>query len=234
MKAVFLRELKSYFVTPPGYVYLAIFFFVSAGSFIILLMTGQGEITYVYSVLSSAVMILTPVLTMRIFSEEKRQKTEQLYLTAPVRPVSVVLGKYFAALLVYAAGLLGTLVFAVLLSFYSAVKWPPVIGNLIGMLFLGSTCIAVSSYISSLTESQILSAIGSIVIMAVLLLTNTFAALIPWHHVRAVVRQISFTAHYYSLTIGILNAADLFFFFSLTFFFLFLTVRGLEAKRWKN
>ena len=234
MKAVFLRELKSYFITPLGYVYLAIFWIVSAGAFTILVVTGQGELTYIYSILSSAVMVLTPLLTMRIFSEERRQKTEQLYLTAPVSLTSIVLGKYLAALAVYAAGILSTLVFAVVLTFYSAVSWPLVVGNLIGMLFLGSTCISVSSFISSLTESQILSAIGSIVIMCVLLFLSPFSVLVPWHPLRAVLRQLSFSTHYYSLTIGVLNVRDLFFFCSLTFLFLFLTIRGMEARRWRN
>ena len=234
MKAIFLRELRSYFITPLGHVYLAIFCIVSAGAFTILLVSGQGEFTYIYSVLSSAVMVLTPLLTMRIFSEERHQKTEQLYLTAPVSLTSVVLGKYFAAMVVYAAGVAGTLLLAAILSEYAAVSWPLVLGNLIGILFLGSTCIAVSTYISSRTESQILAAIGSIVVMAVLLFMGAFAGLIPFRPLRPVIRELAFSTHYYSLTIGILNFADLFFFFSLTFLFLFLTVRGMEARRWRG
>lgn len=232
MNAIFLREFKSYFITPLGYIYLALFFFASAAALTILLVTQNGDLSYVFSLLSTIVMIIIPILTMRIFSEERRQKTEQVYLSAPVSLTSIVLGKYLAALVIYLIGISITILYGILLSAYASINWAETWGNFIGLLFLGSTCIAVSAFISSLTDSQILSAIGSIIIMVILLLMGSFSSLIPIPKLQTIVHNISFSTHYYNLTVGILDFADLFFFVSLTCVFLFFTIRVLESRRW--
>lgn len=233
MKAIFLRELKSYFITPLGYIYLALFFFASAAALTILLVTGGGDLTYIFSLLSTIVMVITPLLTMRIFSEERRQKTEQVYLSAPVSLASIVLGKYFASMLIYISGVSITLIYGLILSFYATLNWAEIWGNYIGLTFLGSTCVAVSLLISSMTDSQIISAIGSILIMVGLLLMNMISAFIPFSWLRTVLRNISFGSHYYNLTIGILDFSDLFFFVSLSGVVLFFTTRILESRRWR-
>lgn len=232
MKAILLRELKSYFITPLGYIYLALFFFISAVAFTILLASGDGDITYIYSLLSTAIMIIIPILTMRIFSEERRQKTEQLYLSAPVSLTSIVIGKYLSAFIIYVFSICITLIYGLLLSQFTTLNWAEIWGNFLGTIFLGSTCIAVTIFISSLTESQIISAIGSIILMAALLLMDVISNFIPFTFLKNMLHNISFSSHYYNLTIGILNFADLFFFISLSFIFIFLTIRILEGRRW--
>ena len=135
MKAIFRRELLAYFTSPLGYVFLSVFY-IFAGIFLYFtsLSTGVADLSNTFYFLFIILILLTPILTMRILSEEKKQKTDQLLLSSPITLTGLVMGKFLAAFLVYALGVVITLVYAVVLSIFATLQWSVIIGNIVGLL----------------------------------------------------------------------------------------------------
>ena len=177
MAAIFKREMKMYFSSMIGYVFTAFFVLVTAIYFSlqnILSLSPQFE-----NVFNSVIMmflILAPILTMRLLSEETKQKTDQLLLTSPVSVVGVVLGKFFAAVTVFIIALVITMLFPLILSFYGSIAVAQIIGSYIGFFLLGSSFIAVGFWISSITDNQIVSAVATFASVFLLLMVETIVS----------------------------------------------------------
>ncbi len=233
MKAIFQREVSSYFNSLIGYIFLTAFFAASGVLFSISsLQYGSTDMTSMYSMLFFVLLVLIPILTMRTLSEDKRQKTDQCLLTAPISLTSLVLGKFLAALLIYAIGVCMTLVYAVVISFFGVVSWLEVLGNVVGLLLVGMAYIAVGVLISSLTENQVIAAVGGFACMLALYLISSIAAIIPIEWIAKIFTELSFSDRYYTFTYGIFDFSNVLFFISATVIFLFLTIRVLERRRW--
>ena len=132
MLSIFKREFNSYFTNPMGYVFLAVFYFFSGMYFSMILKYNTTDITVVFSYLFQVLMFIIPLLCMRLMSDEKRQKTDQLLLTSPVSITGLVMGKFLAALAIYAIGLAVTVVYAIILSFFATPEWAVIVGNIFG------------------------------------------------------------------------------------------------------
>lgn len=233
MKAMFKKELRGYFMTPIGYVFLAIFYFFSGFYFFAgVAASNTSDISIVFESMFLIVMFLVPVLTMRMFSEEYKSKTDQLLLTSPTSLSSIILGKYFAAMLVFCVASIITVFYAIIIAIFAPVGIASFIGNFVGLLLLGSTLISIGLFVSALTKSQVVSAFGSFGIFLVLMYLDTFSQFMPTDWLQDLLSSISFMGRYRSFTSGLLNIADILFFLSVTAFFLFLTARVLEKKRW--
>ena len=138
MLAIFRREVSTYFTSPIGYIFLAVYYFFSGYYFYgYNLYMGTTDMSMVFQALFSVLMFIVPILTMRLLSEDKRQKTDQALLTAPVRLSSIVVGKFLAAFLIFAIGVAMTLVYAVVMSAFAQPDWIMVLGNVLGLLLLG-------------------------------------------------------------------------------------------------
>ena len=174
MKAIYKREIKMYFNSMIGYVFIAFFVLITAIYFSIqniLVLSPDFQ-----NILSNVIMmflILGPMLTMRLLSEEKNKKTDQLLLTAPVSIPSIVLGKYFAAVTVFLISLLITGIFPIILAFFGTVAVAQIIGTYIGFFLLGSAFIAVGLWVSSITDNQIVSAVATFAAIFLLLMVQT-------------------------------------------------------------
>jgi len=232
MTAVFKRELNAYFSSAIGYVYLFVFYLVTAIPFAILMLSFSSELSVVFSWTFTVLMFIVPILTMRLFSEEKKQKTDQALLTAPVNLSSIVIGKFLAAFCVLAMGIAVILVYGIVLSLFASMDWTVIIGSLIGTLLLGAALISVGMFISSLTENQVIAAVGALICCMVLMMINVVNSAVPAGFIRDVLSSIAFYDRYYPLTVGVLNASDVLYFISFIVVFNFLTVRVLEKRRW--
>ena len=152
MKAVYKRELSACFRSTTGYLFGAIYLFFSAMYFNSVLAGGQSsEFPQIYAGMLN--------LTMRLFSEERKYKTDQILLTSPVNITPLVMGKFLSALTVYFGCTLLTLVYALVFCFFASPSWPLVIGNIFGATLFGAAFISVGMFISSMTESQFVAAI---------------------------------------------------------------------------
>ena len=233
MFAIFKRELKAYFTSPLGYVFLAIFYAFSGLFFYIFsLSVGSTDISSVFLMMFIVLMVFVPLLTMRLLSEDKKQKTDQLILTAPVSLLSIVMGKFLAAYAIFAIGVAVMPVYGFVMSTFATVSWLPIWGNTGGLLLLGGIFVSIGLFISSLTENQMIAAIGGFFINLMILLMNTLKSALPNGFLQDVLSSISVYSRYSEITNGIFSLSSLIFFVSVIFIFLFLTVRVLEKRRW--
>ncbi len=144
-----------------GYIFIAfLLLFMGLYTMGVNLMGATPNFEYVFSNVRFMLLITTPILTMRILSEERRQKTDQLLFSAPVSTLSIVLGKFFAAAAVFALPLLLCACYPLILSLYGTVSYPTVYGAMFGFLFLGVALIAIGVFLSSITENPVIAAIG--------------------------------------------------------------------------
>ncbi|MEA4870681.1 MAG: ABC transporter permease subunit [Christensenella sp.] len=233
MNAIFKRELRAYFNAPLGYVIIAVaFFFTNYYFFTYNLYGNTTDFTTLFDMLFSVVLFLVPVLTMRLMSEEKRAKTDQLLLTAPVSRADIVLGKYFAAVVVFLIAISATLLDAVITSFVAPVDWPSVIGNFLGLALLGLALIAVCLFLSSLTESQVIAAVMGFAVSLFLVLVDAISYVISSKFWQAVFSNLSFQTRYEPFTLGVVDLPNAVFFLSVSALFILFSIVTLERRRW--
>lgn len=233
MLAIFKREFKSFFTTPLGYVILIIFNLFSGIQFWFgTLYSDTVDMSPVFSGFTLIVLSAIPILTMRLFSEERRQKTDQALLTAPVSLVGIVMAKFFAAFLLYVIGISITLVYSVVLAFVAQPTWGYILGNYLGLLLVGAALIAVGLFISSITENQLVAAMISYAVLFMLIMLGNFATLIPVPFLADLLYDLSFQVRYNAFVSGIVSLSNVMFFLNATVICLFLTTRVLEKRRW--
>ncbi len=255
MLAIYRKEMPSYFINPIGYIYLGVFLVFSALlCCYTTIIAGTYDTATYFSYLIFSFIILIPILTMRLFAEERKMRTEQLLLTAPVSITGMVLGKYFAALTLYASGVLLSCVNFLPLYIigaaeragdpYSTLHIGPVTaeiaGSLLALLLLGAALIAVGTLISALAENQLSAAVITIGVVAAMVLLNVFNLLtdadgqpiIASYAIRFVLDWISVVSRFTTFGQGFFDFTALLYYVSLAFVFLFLTVRVYEKRRW--
>ncbi|MBQ9860463.1 MAG: ABC transporter [Clostridia bacterium] len=234
MIAIFRREFKAFFTNPIGCVVLAVLFAISGFYFYSNnLYGGIANLSAVYNIMYTVSMLTIPFLTMRLFSEDKKQKTDQALLTAPTSLTGIVLGKFFAALLLYVIGISITLVYALIIALKATPDWMVIIGNYIGLAMVGGVIIAIGLLISSLTESQIIAALGTLAISFVLMSIDVLPVLFSSSQLITTVSEfLSMSGRYSDFTIGLIHYDNIIFFLTTQALFIFLTVRVLDSKRW--
>lgn len=240
MNAIFKREFKAYFTSPIGFAVLAIFYVISGLLFAVFFEAGQPDISGIFSPgLFLCSLIIIPILTMRLFSEERHQKADQLVMTAPVKITSVVLGKFFAAFAVYAIAVSITLVYQIIITFYIATDWMVFLGNFIGTLVFGAALIAMGMFLSTLTEVQVVVAVATYALELGLVLIPSFIVSFLSSSENAFTKVIvklfegmSILDRFSNFTKGTLNYSDIFFFLSLAALFLFFCITAIDRRRY--
>ncbi len=233
MFAILRREFSAYFNSALGYVFLAVFYLFAGFYFMVgSLFQDVSDLTQTYGSLFSIMLFLIPILTMRLLSEDRKNKTDQALLTSPVSITGMVLGKFFAAVAVFCVGLSVTLVYALVLAVHAPPNWPVILGNFLSLLLLGMALISIGLFISSLTENQFIAAVGGFAVGLFLLLADSMRTVVTNSVLRAVIGALSFYDRYSDFTVGIFDLANVLFFFSICFVFVFLTVRVFEKRRW--
>ena len=233
MKAIYLRELRAYFKGPLGFVFIgASCLFSGLYFYAYNLYAGSTSFSSLFSTMFSVVLFLIPVLTMRLLSEERRQRTDQLLMTAPVSSLEISLGKYLSALCVYVLATASTLLDALVFSAIAQVNWVLVAGNYTGLLLLGAALIAICMFLSSLTESQLIAAVSGFCVSLMVILTDALAPLVDSPAVQTVLGWINFSTRYTPFTYGVFALENAVFFLSIAALFVYLTVARLERRRW--
>jgi ABC-2 type transport system permease protein len=253
VQAVIAKELRGYFVSPivyvVGAVFLLIFGFLSylyigfAGSQAIQLMQIQGGPAQInlndlvfrnlFASMRLVLLIILPILTMRLFAEERKLRTFEFLMTSPIGINEIVAGKFVSVLLIY-LGLLGlTWLAPTVLMLFSDFDWNPVLTGYLGMALLGALFLSVGVFASALTENQIVAAFVSFGILLTIWLISGFGALLGDTTAGHVISYISFMEHYDRLVRGLIDTSDLVYFGSGLILMLFLTHRVVESARWK-
>ncbi len=191
----------------------------------------QVVFRHLFPALAIVLLLLLPLLTMRLLAEEKRSGTAELLFTYPLPDWAIILGKFLSALLVFIILLAGTLISDLALGLVTRVDWAALAASYLGLILLGGAFLSLGLFASSLTENQIVAAV---VAFALLLLFW----IIGWVQelgggMLQIARHLSIMDHYDGFTRGVIDTRDLIYYLSFIFFFLFLTKRQLESRRWR-
>ena len=233
MSAIYKRDLRAYFTSPVGYVFIAAFLFVMNLVFFLMnMLTGENRLTTCYTIMLYAMMILVPILTMRTFSEDYKQKTDQLLLTSPVRPVGIVMGIFLAAYTVFVITLALMLVQVIIIAAMSTPNAAIIIGNYIALLSAAAVYISIGCFVSSLTENQLVANIATLAINVTLFLLDYAYDLVNVGWIKQILYWISIYRRFNTFYVGVFSVADFVYYLCVSAVFLFLTVRVLEKKRW--
>jgi len=245
------KELKSYFASPIAYLLMAIFavifgfFFYSATAFFVMRgmesqMMGRGQPMDVNEwvirpLLSNASVIglfLVPMITMRLYAEEKRSGTMELLMTSPIRDIEIILGKFIASVLMFACVIGVSALDLAALFAYGKPDWKPILVGYLGLLLQGMALIAIGTFISTTTRNQIIAG-GATFAVCLLLWVLDWVSSYQQEAWAKAVSYLSVVQHFEPFSKGVIDSKDLIFFLSLTFFGLFLTSRSLESLRWR-
>ena len=245
------KELKSYFASPIAYGLMAVFAVIAGYFFYVITavfvqrgmesqMMGRAMpmdlnewvVRGFLSNVSVIGLFLVPMITMRLFAEEKRTGTIELLVTSPVKDSEIIIGKWLAALMLYCSILLISAVNLSLLFLYGKPDWRPILVGYLGLLLQGACLLSIGTFISTTTRNQIIAG------------TATFAAcLLLWvfdwvSYEQAtwakVMSYLSVVAHFEPFAKGVIDTKDVIYYLSMTFLGLFLTARSLESLRWRS
>ena len=224
MWAVYKKELKSYFLSPIGYVVIGILLLVCS-VFFYLTAVGSGSIDlgglYFYVALYGLI-ITVPILTMRMFAEERKNGTEQILMTAPRSAVAIVLGKFLAALVVIAITELFTLIYFGIICYFKTPDIPTVLVTMFGFLITSMAYISLGMFISSLTENQIIAAVSTIAIFVLAWLAPSISTKLT---------AISLIEKFYPFATGVFPITETISLISITAMFVALTMVVIKRRK---
>ena len=250
---IFKKEIRLYFASPVAYVVLTIFlliagyFFYSIFAFFTFasmqsamnpamgrdLNVTDGVMRPLFSNVSVILLLLMPIITMRLFSEERKSGTIELLLTYPVRDGAVLAGKYLAALTLYAVMLTLTLLYPGLVAYFARLEWGPLLSGYLGLLLMGAMFLAIGVLASSLTENQIVAAISTFGVLLIFWVIG-WSAENAGGNLGKVLSHLSILEHYDSFAKGAIDTRDVLYYLDFTGLSLFLTLLSLQARRWNG
>lgn len=229
--AVWQRDFRSLFITPIGYVFIALFFAVMNLIFYLSnILESSANLESTFSSMLVVLMFLTLLLTMRLFPEEVKQQTDRLLFTTSIRVGSVVLGKFLASLSVFAIALCVIPIWVIVLSVFGRPSMPSILGNTIAVFFSGSAFIAIGVLVSALTESQVIAAICTFSAYLFVFVMDYVASSASIGNWSRLIQWFSLFSRYNRFSLGVFSLADIAYYLSVTVVFLLITIRVLQAK----
>lgn len=188
MLAIYKKELRSYFTSMIGYVFIAIFLVIIGIYFVVQnLIYGSANVEQTLSSITFLIALLIPLLTMRLMAEENKQKTDQLLYTSPVTASSIVLGKFLAVFTIYGFVVLIICTFPLIMKLYGDVTMAAAYSGILGFALLGAAYLSIGLFISSLTESQVVAAVITFIAFVFTILMDGIASLLPTGNKEAVI-----------------------------------------------
>ena len=255
--AIYRKEMRHYFVSPVAYVCIGLFLLISAfffnfflsavmqQSFQMELQSMQygmppqldvpGQVMRAFlGLLSTLILFITPFLTMGVFAEERKRGTMELLMTSPITEIQIVFGKYFAAFTMFISMLIPTLVPVLFLYFTSDPRLPAriILAGYLGALLVGGSLLALGTFISSLTENQLIAAVLTFAVFLIIWIIDIIGS--PTGNSATVRGYFSIVRHFQDFARGVIDTSSLIYFGSLIVFFVFLTVRSVDSMRWRR
>ena len=233
MTAICKRELRAYFLSPLGYVFIAaIFFFTAYFFFTYNLFGATTDTSSMFGQLFTVVLFMSPILTMRLLPEDRHLNIDRQLSSTPISKGAVAAGKFLSAALVYAAAIFGAPLMVAIMSYYGRPDWPVVIGNYFGLLLAGCALIAICMFLSSFTESQFIAAVCGFAASLLLVLLDAVSLRMGSGLWQNILLSVSFNNRYTPFTMGIFDIGGAIFFVSVAALFVTLTAAVLDRRRW--
>jgi ABC-2 type transport system permease protein len=252
--AIYRKELKIFFSQPIAYALITVFVAIS-GYFFALIANNYSNVSmrslnqyqrsmvdlsilegifrpYFYN-MSFVLLLVMPLITMRVFAEEKREGTSELLFTYPVTDLVIVTGKCLAAFTVFAVMIAGSMSSFVVLRFASAFEVLPVLSGYLGLLLLGGSFIMLGIFVSTLTESQVVAAVISFALLMFIWIIDWLSGIVG-PAAGKILSNLSVIRHFDNFSKGVLDTSDLVYYVCFIFLFFFLTLRVLESKQWRS
>jgi ABC-2 type transport system permease protein len=256
--AIYRREMSSYFVSPIAYIVVG-FFLLIAGFFFYNLLSFYIERSFMaqmqaqrmgappemdvpgmvlrnfFGVVSTVVLFMIPMLTMGIYAEERRRGTMELLMTSPVTELDIVIGKFLAALSLFVLMLAPTLIFQLIMGFFSdpSLPWKVVFAGYLGIFLLGAVLIALGCFISALTESQIIAAVATFAVFLLLWVLD-FGFRSSTSTISEIFQYLSITKHLDDFSRGVIDTSSIVFYVTTCALGIFLTLRTIDSMRWRR
>ena len=250
---VFKKEMRLFFGSPVAYVVFTFFLLISGWFFSQIFLyysdlsmrsfmqpgmaqslnITESVMRPLFTNMSVVLLFFIPMLTMRLFAEEKKSGTMELLLTYPVRDGEVLAGKFLAAGALYVILLGLTLVYPAIIAYFTRIEWGPILTGYLGLVLTGATFLAVGVLISSLTENQIVAGFGTFGVLLALWIIG-WGAESAGGNLRAVLQYLSITEHMDTFSRGLIDTKDLVYYLSAIALALFLTLASLDSKRWRG
>lgn len=237
MKAIYKREVASYFKSMTGYVFLFfVFLIVGIYFYAYNLLNGYPSMNVTFNSITFVFLLAVPVLTMRVLAEERRQKTDQLLITAPVSVAKIVLGKFLALLTVYLIPIGVICIYPLIMRIFGKISFAQNYTAILGFFLLGAANIAVGLFISSLTENTIIAAVLTFVVMFLSYIMSGLESFLPSSMSDGIVYHVleafNVDGHFQSFVDGTFEVTAVVYFFSVMFVFVFLTMQSIKKRRW--
>ncbi|HEV2396262.1 MAG TPA: ABC transporter permease subunit [Candidatus Sulfotelmatobacter sp.] len=255
--AIYRKEMGHYFVSPIAYVFIGIFLVVAGYFFseILIFMIRQSQAAQMesmqfgtmqsfdvpsmvtrqfFGLLSTLVLFFTPILTMAVYSEEKKRGTMELLMTSPITETEIVIGKFLGSFTLFALMLVPTLAYLIFMFLHSdpMPPWRVMVAGYAGILLLGASLTALGTFISSLTENQIIAAVLTFAVFLILWVLDIGQN--GTSVIASVVGYLSVIRHYEDFTRGVVDTSSLVYYGSFIFLFVFLTIRSVDSMRWRR
>jgi ABC-2 type transport system permease protein len=245
------KELKTFLFSPIAYILTAFFLLVSGFFFYNILawandqtmrMMQSGYMEHAninqmlfqpfFNNMTIILMFLLPLLTMRLFADEKKMRTEELLLTSPLRLSSIIIGKYLAALIIYTMILLLTATFAIFVFAYGNPEPAPLLTGYLGLFLLGAVFIAIGLFASALTENQVIAAVIAFSTIILIWVISWVGENGPgaW---KGILIYLSFFSHFKNMVTGVIDTQDIVYYLTFIFLSLYLTRSVFEFRKWR-
>lgn len=253
---IFKKEFKSYFASPVAYVVITMFLILTGYFFynslalfstisfqatmnpmlakqVGLLNITESVVRPLFGNISIILLLMVPLLTMRLFSEEKKSGTIELLLTYPVTDMGVLLGKFFACMVVFIIMIALTSLYPLLIIAFGQPEIGPIITGYIGLFLVGASFVSLGIFASSLTENQIIAATVAFGLLLLFWMIG-FSASLAGQTLGDILSYISLTSHLEGFAKGVIDTTDIVYYLIFISLFLFLTLRILESKKWRG
>ena len=234
LKAVYFKEMKSYFNSPMAYIFLVIFAVINGYFFTrTFFLFNQSDMRSLFNIIPLVYLFFIPAVTMSLIAREKNLGTMEIISTLPLKNMDFVVGKFLAAFSLVMVGLIVTLVHLLTLTQVGTnVDYGAAFTGYLGLALAGAVYSSVGTFASSVTDNQVVAFIIGIFIVLVFFLMDKMLMFVP-SYLTGLVQYISVDYHLSNISRGVIDSRNLVYFFSVVGFFLFLTVRSLEIRNWK-
>lgn len=231
--AIFKKELKAYFISPMGYIYLVVFLVLLMWIFFrSFFLVNQATVRTFFDLLPWAFLLFIPAISMRLWTEERRLRTIELLLTYPVSDIQVLFGKYLAAVFFLIITLILTLPLPITVSTIGNLDWGVVFTGYIGAFLLGSTYLSIGLFASSISYNQIVSyLLGAVFIFLLYLVGMQFVLMTLPPKIASILQYLGLGYHYQSIIRGVVDIRDILYYLSVIAIFLYLNLRSIELYR---
>ncbi|MFH1612954.1 MAG: ABC transporter permease [bacterium] len=231
---IMMKDLKIYFVSPIAYTILTMFLLISGYFFVLILFHSQEcSMNYVFGNMTFTLLFIIPILTMRLFSEEKKTGTIEILMTSSIKEFELVMGKLLACFILFMVMILLTFLYPIWLLIIGEPDKGPLITGYIGILFLGLSFISVGIFCSSLTKNQIVSAILSFGILLFIWILGWVADESKSQITKNVFQYICLLEHFDDFQKGVIDTKDVVYYLTFSGFFVYLTTKTVELKKWR-